>query len=192
MLHRIEPRRPELLGLLTALYRESFTADPATPHFRPDGNRDTWALDLRRGLSQSVFLTPVAREMGRLIQDSGVAQIAGSGYGSAFLLGGLLAVHPDFRGGIIRDAAKLHGFRRRLEGSLQPGRPVFLVDDVLSSGRSAAAALSVLREHDLPAAGLVVVFRYGWRRPEERLHEFGIPIYALATLFPSSAEPGVR
>ncbi len=187
MLHRIEPRRPELLDLLTALYRESFTADPATPHFRPDGTRDTWALDLRRGLSQSAFLAPVAREMGRIVQEAGAAQIVGSGYGSAFLLGGLLAAHPDFRGGILRDAAKLHGFRRRLEGSLTPDRPVFLVDDVLSSGRSAAAALSVLREHAIPVAGLAVVFRYGWRNSAERLQEFGVPIYSLATLIPNSA-----
>ncbi len=186
MMHRIVPSRPELHFLLTALYDASFVLGTAQPHYRPDGATDAWALDLRRGLSQYSLLTPIAREMGRIIRAAGVSQIAGSGYGSAFLLGGILASIPGFRAGIIRETPKPHGFRKLIEGSVTPDRPVFLVDDVLSSGRSAAEALTVLQQHGYTVAGLAVVFRYGWRNSEERLKPYQIPIHALATLYQAS------
>ncbi len=191
MLHRIEPSRPELHAALTALYQASFVARTTAPHFRPDGTTDAWALDLRLGLSQHALLLPAAQELGRIIRDAGVNQIAGKGCGSAFLLGGILATSADFRGGIIRDAAKPHGFRKRIEGSLQPGCSVFLVDDVLSSGRSAAEAVTVLQQHGYTVAGIAVVFRYGWRKSEERLREYQIPIYSLATLYPQEQRKNV-
>lgn len=184
MMHRIVPSRPELEEVLTALYQASFVTDAATPHYRLDGTTDAWALDLRIGLSQHFLLTPVARQMGRMIAAAGVNQIVGKGYGSAFLLGGILAAVPGSRGGMIRDTAKPHGFRKLIEGSLAPDRPVFLVDDVLSSGRSAAESLDALQQHGFSVAGLAVVFRYGWRKPEERLKEHPIPIHSLATLYP--------
>ena len=188
MLHRIEPSRPELHPALTALYQASFVARTTALHYRPDGTTDAWALDLRLGLSQHALLNPIAQELGQIIRGSGVNQIAGKGCGSAFLLGGILAASPDFRAGIIRDAAKPHGFRKRIEGSLHPSRPVFLVDDVLSSGRSAAEAVTVLQQHGYTVAGIAVVFRYGWRNSEERLQEYQIPIYSLATLFPEAKQ----
>ncbi len=184
MMHKIVPSRPELEEVLTALYQASFVADAATPHYRPDGTTDAWALDLRIGLSQHSLLLPTARQIGQIMSAAGVNQIVGSGYGSAFLLGGILAAVPGSRGGIIRDTAKPHGFRKLIEGSLTNDRPVFLIDDVLSSGRSAAEALNVLQQHSFSVAGLAVVFRYGWRNSEERLKEHQIPIHSLATLYP--------
>ena len=80
---------------------------------------------------------------------------------------------------------KPQGFRQIIEGSLTPDRPVFLVDDVLSSGRSAAAAMTLLRQHGFPIAGLAVVFRYGWRSGRERLKDYGVSIHALAALYPN-------
>ncbi len=185
MMHRIEPSSPELQEVLTALYQASFVPRTARPHYRPDGTTDEWALDLRLGLSQHALLSPIAQKMGRRIHAAGVRQIAGQGYGNAFLLGGLLAAAPGFQGGIIRDAAKPHGFRKLLEGSITTDRPVFLIDDILSSGRSAAASLAVLQSHGFAVAGLAVVFRYGWRKSDEHLKEYGVPIYSLATLFPN-------
>ncbi len=190
MIHRIEPNSPELQEVLTALYDASFVPGTAQPHFRPDGTTDAWALDLRRGLSQHSLLAPIAREMGQVLMAAGVGQIVGSGYGSAFLLGGLLASTPDSCGGIIRDAAKPHGFRKLLEGSLTLDRPVFLVDDVLSSGRSAAESLNILQQHGFSVAGIAVVFRYGWRNSEERLKKYQVPIHSLATLYSSSSQAG--
>lgn len=185
MMHRIVPSSPELHFHLTALYDASFVPSTAQPHYRPDGTADAWALDLRRGLSQHSLLHPVAHKLGRIIRAAGVSQIAGRGCGSAFLLGGILAASPDFRAGIIRDAPKLHGFRKLIEGSLTPDRPVFLVDDVLSSGKSAAEAVRILQQHGFSVAGLAVVFRYGWRNSEARLKEYQVPIHSLATLYPS-------
>ncbi len=185
MMHRIVPSRPELQEVLTALYEASFVSDPATPHYRPDGSTDAWALDLRLGLSQHALLAPITHTLGRMITAAGATQIAGSGYGSAFLLGGILASTPGLQGGIIRDAAKPHGFRKLVEGSIAPDRPVFLVDDVLSSGRSAAESLTTLQQHGFSVTGLATVFRYGWRKSEERLKEYQVPVYSLATLYPS-------
>jgi orotate phosphoribosyltransferase len=184
-MHRIVPSRPEFGEVLTALYDASFVPGTVQAHYRPDGKTDAWALDLRRGLSRHSLLAPVAREMGRLLTAAGVNQIVGKGYGSAFLLGGILASAPNLRAGIIRDVPKPHGFRNLLEGSVTNDRPVFLVDDVLSSGRSAAASLDILQQHGFTVAGLAVVFRYGWRKSEERLKEHQIPVHSLATLYPS-------
>ena len=192
MMHRIESNSPDLQTVLAALYQASFVPQAAQPHYRPDGMADAWALDLRLGLSQHSLLMPIAYEMGRAIRAAGVSQIAGQGYGSAFLLGGILAASPDFRAGIIRDAPKPHGFRKLIEGSLTPDRPVFLVDDVLSSGKSAAESVHILQQHGFSVAGLAVVFRYGWRNSDARLKEYQIPLYSLATLYPAEPQQGVQ
>lgn len=185
MKHSLEPSSLELQEVLTALYQASFVPETTMPHYRPDGATDQWALDLRIGLSDHSLLHPIAQHLGQLILSRGVTQIVGRGYGSAFLLGGIVATNPAFCGGIIRETAKAYGFKKLIEGSIQNNRPVFLVDDVLSSGRSAGEALAVLQTQGFPVAGLATVFRYGWRRSEERLKDYQIPIYSLATLFPN-------
>ena len=55
----------------------------------------------------------------------------------------------------------------------------------LFGGKSAAESLHILQQHGYTVAGLAVVFRYGWRNPEERLKPYQIPIHSLATLYPN-------
>lgn len=192
MKHRIIACDPGLEGSLKALYEASFVSASTMLHYRRNGDTDQWALDLRLGLSRHEVLLPIAREVGRLVSSKGASQIVGRGYGSAFLVGGVIATRPNMTGGIIREAAKPYGFRKLIEGGVTSRRPVFLVDDVLSSGRSAEEALIVLHECGFAVAGLIVIFRYGWRKSAERLAKYQLPVYPLATLFPEQARGADR
>jgi orotate phosphoribosyltransferase len=83
---------------------------------------------------------------------------------------------------LIREARKPYGFHRIVEGGLNTERPVFIVDDILSSGKSALRAAVLLREEGFRAVGVLTVFRYGWKEGLERLQDAHLVAESLATL----------
>lgn len=141
-----------------------------------------WALDMRIPLSRSDVLRPVAREMLAGLGAAGVTQIAGYGYGSYALVGAILAGARQMTGALIRTSAKDYGFCEIVEGELRPDLPVVIVDDLLSSGRSALGAAAILRARGCSVTAVYTVFRFGWRGGRGALRADGMGHKCLATL----------
>jgi orotate phosphoribosyltransferase len=137
----------EAQSLLQQLFEQSFFAASERPYFNRAGGVSSWALDLRVTLTRSEYLRPVAAQMLRVLQEHNVRQIVGKGYGALILVGGIIASGTEIQGAMIRADVKKYGFRQALEGGLDKDAPVFIVDDVLSSGRTVVAvAESLLSE----------------------------------------------
>jgi orotate phosphoribosyltransferase len=120
--------------------------------------------------------------MAAVLAHRSVYQIAAAGFGAFFLVGGILAVSIGFKGGLIRESRKDYGFRNLVEGSLDTHRPIFIVDDILSSGKSALGVAGLLRQEGFSPTGVLTVFRYGWRQGDGRLRQAGLSTESLATL----------
>ena len=71
--------------------------------------------------------------------------------------------------GYVRSGAKDHGRRNRIEGRLEPGQKVVVVEDLISTGGSAIEAVEALREAGAEVLGIVSLFTYGMQKGLERL-----------------------
>ena len=71
--------------------------------------------------------------------------------------------------GYVRSGAKDHGRQNQIEGRLEPGQKVVVVEDLISTGGSVIDVVNVLREAGAEVLGIVAIFTYGMRKSVERL-----------------------
>ena len=71
--------------------------------------------------------------------------------------------------GYVRSGAKDHGRQNQIEGRLEPGQKVVVVEDLISTGGSVLEVVDVLREAGAEVLGVVSIFTYGMQKGLERL-----------------------
>ncbi len=75
----------------------------------------------------------------------------------------------DLPMGYVRSGAKDHGRQNQIEGKLEPGQKVVVVEDLISTGGSVLEVVDVLREAGAEVLGIVSIFTYGMKKGIERL-----------------------
>ena len=73
--------------------------------------------------------------------------------------------------GYVRSGAKDHGRQNQIEGKLEKGQKVVVVEDLISTGGSVIEVVNVLREAGAEVLGIVSIFTYGMKKGLERLAE---------------------
>ena len=76
--------------------------------------------------------------------------------------------------GYVRSGAKDHGRQNQIEGRLEKGQKVVVVEDLISTGGSVLEVVEVLREAGAQVLGIASIFTYGMRRGIERLEAAGV------------------
>ncbi len=71
--------------------------------------------------------------------------------------------------GYVRSGAEDHGRQNQIEGRLEPGQKVVVVEDLISTGGSVIEVVNVLREAGAEVLGIVSIFTYGMKMGLERL-----------------------
>ena len=71
--------------------------------------------------------------------------------------------------GYVRSGAKDHGRQNQIEGRLEPGQKVVVVEDLISTGGSVLEVVEVLRAAGAQVLGIVSIFTYGMKKGLERL-----------------------
>ena len=71
--------------------------------------------------------------------------------------------------GYVRSGAKDHGRNNQIEGKLEPGQKVVVVEDLISTGGSVIEVVNVLREAGAEVLGIVSIFTYGMQKGIDRL-----------------------
>ena len=84
--------------------------------------------------------------------------------------------------GYVRGEAKSHGRTNRIEGRLEPGAKVVVVEDLISTGGSVIDVVNALREAGAEVLGIVSIFTYGIRKGLDRLAAAGVVNYSLSNL----------
>ena len=95
--------------------------------------------------------------------------------------------------GYVRSGAKDHGRANRIEGRLEPGQKVVVIEDLISTGGSCIDTVEALREAGAEVLGVASIFTYGMKRGLERLaeaHVRNVSLSDLDTLVEVAAEEG--
>ena len=84
--------------------------------------------------------------------------------------------------GYVRGEAKSHGRTNRIEGRLDPGTKVVVVEDLISTGGSVIDVVNALREAGAEVLGIVSIFTYGIRKGLDRLAAAQVVNHSLSNL----------
>ena len=84
--------------------------------------------------------------------------------------------------GYVRGSAKDHGRANRIEGKLDPGTKVVVIEDLISTGGSVIECVEALREAGAEVLGVVSIFTYGMKKGLERLAEAKVENHSLSCL----------
>lgn len=84
--------------------------------------------------------------------------------------------------GYVRGSAKTHGRENRIEGRLDPGTKVVVIEDLISTGGSVIEVVEALREAGAEVLGVVSIFTYGMQKGLDRLSEAKVTNFSLSNL----------
>lgn len=76
--------------------------------------------------------------------------------------------------GYVRGGNKDHGRKNQIEGKLEKGQKVVVIEDLISTGGSVIEVVNVLRDAGAEVLGIVSIFTYGMKKGIERLKEANI------------------
>lgn len=84
--------------------------------------------------------------------------------------------------GYVRGSAKDHGRNNRIEGRLEPGTKVVVIEDLISTAGSCIEVVEALREAGAEVLGVVSIFTYGMKKGLDRLEAAGVRNVSLSNL----------
>ena len=157
---------------------------------RPD-DPFTWASGIRSPIYCDNRLTLTAPEV-RNDVENGLAELIKREYpGVEVLMGTSTAgiAHAAIVGhlmnlpmGYVRGSAKDHGRGNQIEGRLEPGQKVVVVEDLISTAGSCIEVVNVLREAGAEVLGIASIFTYGMKKGLDRLAEANVKNVSLTNL----------
>ncbi len=82
--------------------------------------------------------------------------------------------------GYVRSGAKDHGRTNRIEGKLEPGQKVVVIEDLISTGGSVLEVVDALREAGAEVLGVVSIFTYGMQKGLDRMAAANVENHSLS------------
>ena len=155
--------------------------------FRPE-EPFTWASGIKSPVYCDNRLTLSSPEV-RTHVEEGLVQLIREYYPQAEVLMGTSTAgiaHAAIAGhlmglpmGYVRSGSKDHGRQNQIEGRLEKGQKVVVVEDLISTGGSVLEVVDVLREAGADVLGIVSIFTYGMRKGLDRLAAADITNHSL-------------
>ena len=146
---------------------------------RPD-EPFTWASGIKSPVYCDNRLTLTAPEVRNDVENA-LAEVVKANYPDAEVLMGTstagiahAAITAHILGmpmGYVRSGAKDHGRKNQIEGKLEKGQKVVVIEDLISTGGSVIEVVNVLREAGAEVLGVASIFTYGMKKGLERLAE---------------------
>lgn len=162
----------------------------------------TWASGIKSPIYCDNRLTLSAPEVRKDVE-AGLAEIVREYYPDADVLMGtstagiahsaITATILDMPMGYVRSGHKDHGRQNQIEGKLEKGQKVVVIEDLISTGGSVLEVVDVLREAGAEVLGIASIFTYGLQKGITRLAEANVTNHSLSdfdTLAKVAAEEG--
>jgi orotate phosphoribosyltransferase len=149
----------------------------------------TWAsgwnspiyTDNRKTLSYPKIRSFIKLELARMIMENfpEVEAIAGVATG-AIAQGALVADELLLPYAYVRSTPKDHGLENLIEGNLQPGQKVVVVEDLISTGGSSLKAVEAIRNAGCEVIGMVAIFSYEFPIAQQKFKEAKVKLITLS------------
>lgn len=154
----------DLLSIKAVFFR------PEEPFTWASGIKSPVYCDNRLTLTAPKVRTDVEQGLAKLIKDNYPEAEVLMGTSTAGIAHAAITAHIlDMPMGYVRSGAKDHGRQNQIEGKLEKGQKVVVVEDLISTGGSVIEVVNVLREAGAEVLGIVSIFTYGMQKGLDRL-----------------------
>ena len=150
--------------------------------FSPD-KPFTWASGIKSPVYCDNRLTLTTTSVRKDVEN-GLAQIVKENYPEVEVLMGtstagiahaaIVGHLMDLPMGYVRSGAKDHGRQNQIEGKLEKGQKVVVIEDLISTGGSVIEVVEVLREAGAEVLGVASIFTYGMQKGLDRLEKANV------------------
>ena len=149
----------------------------------------TWASGIKSPIYCDNRLTLTAPEV-RTKVENGLAELVKEHYPEAEVLMGtstagiahaaITADKMNLPMGYVRGSSKDHGRQNQIEGKLEKGQKVVVIEDLISTGGSVIDVVNVLREAGAEVLGIASLFTYNMEKSRKRLEEANVQNVSLS------------
>ena len=154
----------DLLSIKAVFFR------PEEPFIWASGIKSPVYCDNRLTLSAPTVREDVENGLTQLIREHYPQAEALMGTSTAGIAHAAITAHlMGLPMGYVRAGAKDHGRKTQIEGRLEPGQKVVVVEDLISTGGSVIEVVEILREAGAEVLGIVSIFTYGMQKGLDRL-----------------------
>ena len=154
----------DLLSIKAVFFR------PEEPFTWASGIKSPVYCDNRLTLTAPAVRSDIENGLAKLIKDNYPEAEVLMGTSTAGIAHAAITAHIlDMPMGYVRSGAKDHGRQNQIEGKLEAGQKVVVVEDLISTGGSVIEVVNVLREAGAEVLGVVSIFTYGMTKGIERL-----------------------
>lgn len=153
---------------------------PNNPFTWSSGWKSPIYCDNRLILSYPVLRNHVIEGFQSIVETyyPGVEVIAGAATGG-IAHAAILADRLGLPTAYVRSSAKGHGRQRRVEGKVAPGAKAILIEDTLSTGKSAYEAVEALQEEGVDVLAVCAIFSYDFDEALQRVISSEVPAHRL-------------
>lgn len=155
--------------------------DNTNPFTWASGMKSPIYCDNRITLSFPEIRTYIKQQFANMITDEfeNVELIAGVATG-AIAQGVLIAQEMGLPFAYVRSSSKAHGLTNQIEGKVQEGQNVVVVEDLISTGKSSLAAVEALRAAGCNVIGMIAIFTYNLPIAKANFEKAGCKLVTLA------------
>ncbi len=136
-------------------------------------NRITLSFPVVRNYIRDEFSKNIEKQFGKPDVIAGVAT-------GAIGIGILVAESLGLPFVYVRPEPKKHGRLNQVEGYLQKGQNVIVVEDLISTGNSSLLAVEALKEAGANVKGMAAIFSYGFEIASENFKNANVDLYTLS------------
>lgn len=153
----------------------------STPFTWASGWESPIYCDNRKTLSYPAIRTYLRQEMSKIIYEvyGEVDVIAGVATGG-IALGALVAQDLDKPFVYVRSSQKSHGLENKIEGVVESGQSVVIIEDLISTGNSSLNAVKALRQAECRVSGMLAIFSYAFEQARKNFEEAKCSLYTLS------------
>ena len=145
------------------LHINAIKLNPKKPFTWASGWKSPIYCDNRLVLSYPAIRNFIKHELAKNIENLyGKPNVIAGVATGAIGIGALVADEMGLPFVYVRPEAKKHGRQNQIEGKLEKGQNVVVVEDLISTGKSSLNAVNALKEKSVNVKGMVAIFTYGF------------------------------
>lgn len=148
--------------------------NPQKPFIWASGLHSPIYCDNRLTLSYPAVRHAIRDGLANLIREFGFVDVIAGVATAGIPHGALVAEKLDLPFIYVRSKAKDHGRQNRIEGKIEKGQKVIVVEDLISTGMSSLSACKALQEEGMQVVGLVSIFDYELSTSKENFNKANI------------------